>query len=47
MDTASRIDYINMTVNNKTNGSFATYSFYIDPSHLVLSGDILIVNFPP
>lgn len=47
MDTPSKIDLITVSFDNQTNGAYATYTFTVVPSHLVLSGDIFSVNFPP
>jgi hypothetical protein len=47
MDTSSKIDLITVSFDNQTNGAYATYTFNVVPSHLVLSGDIFSVNFPP
>jgi hypothetical protein len=38
---------ITVSFDNQTNGALATYTFNIVPSHLVLTGDIFSIDFPP
>ena len=47
MITATTIDLITVSIDNYTNGAIATYTFNVVPSHLLLSGDIFSINFPP